>query len=406
MKNNKFILKNNIYSKYLNKKLSSKFNKKYLKIEREISDQIDEPESIYNIFSKNFRFNFKIRDLKKFIKYKNIVIIGMGGSILGSHAIFKFLEQKIKKNLFFFDNIDYDKALSFKKKNKGSVLFIIISKSGNTIETISNFLFLNKIKKNQKNLILVSERRNNALFDIAKKYNLFYVEHKDYIGGRYSVLSEVGILPAYLMGINIFSLRKNFEKFFLSIKKKKNFLKESTIQIANIIYQKKLNSLIFLNYSPKLEKFLYWCQQLIAESLGKKGNGFMPVISPVPKDHHSVLQLYLDGPKDKLFYIFSIIENTKKKIKVQKISKHINYLYNKDLFKIKDAQKEALIKTLKKNKIPFRELKIKKCDEETLGQLFAYFILETSIVGKILDINPFDQPAVEQVKKFTKIILN
>ena len=132
----------------------------------------------------------------------------------------------------------------------------------------------------------------------------------------------------------------------------------------------------------------------------------MPVISPVPKDHHSVLQLYLDGPKDKLFYIFSIIENTKKKIKVQKISKHINYLYNKDLFKIKDAQKEALIKTLKKNKIPFRELKIKKCDEETLGQLFAYFILETSIVGKILDINPFDQPAVEQVKKFTKIILN
>ena len=404
MNNNKFIIKNNIYSKYLNKKLSSKFNKKYLKIEREISDQIEEPESVYNIFSRNFRLNFKIRDLKKFIKYKNIVIIGMGGSILGSHAIFKFLEQKIKKNLFFFDNIDYDKALSFKKKNKGSVLFIIISKSGNTIETISNFLFLNKIKKNQKNLILVSERRNNALFDIAKKYDLFYVEHKDYIGGRYSVLSEVGILPAYLMGINIFSLRKNFEKFFLSIKK--NLLKESTIQIANIIYQKKLNSLIFLNYSPKLEKFLYWCQQLIAESLGKKGNGFMPVISPVPKDHHSVLQLYLDGPKDKLFYIFSIMENTKKKIKVQKISKHINYLHNKDLFKIKDAQKEALIKTLKKNKIPFRELKIKKCDEETLGQLFAYFILETSIVGKILGINPFDQPAVEQVKKFTKIILN
>ena len=404
MKNNKFIIKNNIYLKFLNKKLSSKFNKKYLKIKKEISDQIDEPESVYNIFSKNFRFNFKIRDLKKFIKYKNIVIIGMGGSILGSHAIFKFLEQKIKKKLFFFDNIDYDKALSFKKKNKGSILFIIISKSGNTIETISNFLFLNKIKKNQKNLILVSERRNNALFDIAKKYDLFYVEHKDYIGGRYSVLSEVGILPAYLMGINIFSLRKNIEKFFLSIKK--NFLKENTTQIANIIYQKKLNSLIFLNYSPKLEKFLYWCQQLIAESLGKKGNGFMPVISPVPKDHHSVLQLYLDGPKDKLFYIFSIMENTKKKIKVQKISKHINYLHNKDLFKIKDAQKEALIKTFKKNKIPFRELKIKKCDEETLGQLFAYFILETSIVGKILDINPFDQPAVEQVKKFTKIILN
>ena len=132
----------------------------------------------------------------------------------------------------------------------------------------------------------------------------------------------------------------------------------------------------------------------------------MPVISSAPKDHHSMLQLYLDGPKDKLFHIFSLEENTKKKIKLKNISKHINYLHNKDLLKVRNAQKEALIKTLRKNKIPFREIKIKKFDEETLGQLFAYFILETSIVGKILGINPFDQPAVEQVKKFTKIILN
>ena len=405
MKNNKFIFKNNIYPKYLNKKLLNKFNKKYSKIEKEVSALIDEPENVYNILSENFRLSFKIRDLEKFKKYRNIAIIGMGGSILGSQAIFKFLENKIKKNLFFFDNIDYEKALNFKKKiNKKYVLFIVISKSGNTIETISNFFFINKIKKNQKNLILISEKQNSALFEISKKYNLFYVEHKHYIGGRYSVLSEVGILPAYLMGINIFSLRKNLKNFFLSMKK--TFLKESSVKIANIIYNKKLKSVIFLNYSSRLEKFLYWCQQLIAESLGKKGKGLMPIISSVPKDHHSVLQLYLDGPKDKLFHIFSIEENTKKKIKINKVSKHTNYLHNKDLFEIRNAQKDALIKTLKKNKIPFRELKIKKCDEETLGKLFSYFILEISIVGKILGINPFDQPAVEQVKKFTKIILN
>ncbi len=405
MKNNKFIFKNNIYPKYLNKKLLNKFNKKYSKIEKEVSALIDEPENVYNILSENFRLSFKIRDLEKFKKYRNIAIIGMGGSILGSQAIFKFLENKIKKNLFFFDNIDYEKALNFKKKiNKKSVLFIIISKSGSTIETISNFFFINKIKKDQKNLILISEKKNNALFEISKKFNLFYVEHKHFIGGRYSVLSEVGILPAYLMGINIFSLRKNLKDFFLSMKR--TFLKESSVKIANIIYLNKLKSLIFLNYSPRLEKFLYWCQQLLAESLGKKGKGLMPIISLAPKDHHSVLQLYLDGPKDKLFHIFSLVENTKKKIKIKKVTKHTNYLHNKDLFEIRNAQKEALIKTLKKNKIPFRELKIKKCDEETLGQLFSYFILEISIVGKILGINPFDQPAVEQVKKFTKIILN
>ena len=405
MKNNKFIFKNNIYPKYLSKKLLNKFNKKYSKIEKEVSALIDEPENVYNILSGNFRLSFKIRDLEKFKKYQNIAIIGMGGSILGSQAIFKFLENKIKKNLFFFDNIDYEKALNFKKKiNKKSVLFIIISKSGSTIETISNFFFINKIKKDQKNLILISEKKNNALFEISKKFNLFYVEHKHFIGGRYSVLSEVGILPAYLMGINIFSLRKNLKDFFLSMKR--TFLKESSVKIANIIYLNKLKSLIFLNYSPRLEKFLYWCQQLLAESLGKKGKGLMPIISLAPKDHHSVLQLYLDGPKDKLFHIFSLVENTKKKIKIKKVTKHTNYLHNKDLFEIRNAQKEALIKTLKKNKIPFRELKIKKCDEETLGQLFSYFILEISIVGKILGINPFDQPAVEQVKKFTKIILN
>ena len=140
MKNNKFIFKNNIYPKYLNKKLSNKFNKKYSEIEKEVSAQIDEPENVYNILSENFRLNFKIRDLEKFKKYQNIAIIGMGGSVLGSNAIFKFLENKIKKKLFFFDNIDYEKVLDFKQKiNKKSVLFIVISKSGNTIETISNF---------------------------------------------------------------------------------------------------------------------------------------------------------------------------------------------------------------------------------------------------------------------------
>ena len=405
MKNNNFIFKNNIYPKYLSKKLSNKFRKKYLKIEKEVSDLIEEPENVYNILSKDFSLNFKLRDLKRFKMYKNIAIIGMGGSILGIHAIFKFLEKKIKKKLFFFDNIDYDNSINFKQNiNKNSVLFIVISKSGNTTETISNFFFINKIKKNQKNVILISEKQNSALFEISKRYNLFYVEHKCFIGGRYSVLSEVGILPAYLMGINIFLLRKNLKNFFLSTKK--NLLKESSTKIANIVYLKKLKNLIFLNYSPRLEKFLYWYQQLVGESLGKKGNGLLPVISSVPKDHHSVLQLYLDGPRDKLFHIFSLEESTKKKIKFKKVSKKINYLNNKDLLKIKDAQKEALIKTLKINKIPFREVKIKKCDEETLGQLFTYFILETSIVGKILDINPFDQPAVEKVKKLTKIILD
>ena len=152
-----------------------------------------------------------------------------------------------------------------------------------------------------------------------------------------------------------------------------------------------------------MDKFLYWNQQLIAESLGKKGRGFFPSVSKAPKDHHSLLQLYLDGPKDKLFYIF--FEENKKKdkvINVKNFNNKLNFLKNKSLSRIKVAQKNAFIKTLKKNKIPFREFKIKNFNEETLGEMFSYFMTETAIIGQLSNINPFDQPAVEQVKISTK----
>ena len=251
---------------------------------------------------------------------------------------------------------------------------------------------------------MISEKKNNFLFSLAKRFNLFYIEHKNYIGGRYSVLSEVGIVPAYLMGVNIFKLRQNLKKYL----KKKDllFLKDSSVKLANILNKKKCTNLIFLNYIPELEKFLYWCQQLIAESLGKNGKGFLPVISNVPKDHHSLLQLYLDGPKDKIFHIFSLEKKSKERINTNTISKNINFLNKKSLSGIKTAQKNALIKTFQSKNIPFREFKIKSLNEETLGELFAYFILETIIVGKLIKINPYNQPAVEQVKIITKELLS
>ena len=124
-------------------------------------------------------------------------------------------------------------------------------------------------------------KKNNLLFSLANKYNLFYIEHNSFIGGRYSVLSEVGVVPSYLMGINILKLRSNIRNSI--IKKNKIFLKESSIKLACIMNSKKMNNFVFLNYSPELEKFLFWCQQLIAESLGKNNKGFLPIISNVPK---------------------------------------------------------------------------------------------------------------------------
>ncbi len=383
------------------KNFSLKFKKVFDEIAKDINFQ---KKKTIGILSKDYKFNFKTKELKRFKKFKTIALIGMGGSILGAEAISNFLGKKIKKKVYFFNDLNENKISNFKKKeNISSVLFLIISKSGNTIETLANAFSLNLLKKNSNNVIIISERKNNLLFNISRNLNLFHIDHKDYVGGRYSVLSEVGIVPAYLMGVNITNLRKKIRDCLN--KSNKVFLKYNSIKMAELLIFKRNNNLIFLNYVPELEKFLYWCQQLIAESLGKKNKGFLPVVSNVPKDHHSLLQLYLDGPRDKFFSIFSFENKSKNKLNLKsKIYKKIN-LNKKRLSTIKNAQKNALIKAFKKKKIPFREFKIKKLNEETLGKLFSYFIVETILIGKLVGINPFNQPAVEEVKVFTKKLL-
>jgi len=393
--------KNNIQKKYIKQKFLKNFNTVF----KNTINEVNNTNKTLNTLNKKFKFNYNIKELNKFKKFKIIALIGMGGSILGAEAINNFLEKKIRKKIYFFNNLDERKLMKFKKKESlDKVLFLIISKSGNTIETISNTFLLNIIKKNAKNIILISERKNNLLFSLSKKFNLFYIEHKSHIGGRYSIFSEVGMIPAYLMGLNTIRLRSQTLKFLKG--KDKIFLKDSVIKLASIINSKKINNLVLLCYSPELEKFLFWCQQLIAESLGKKGKGFFPIISKAPKDHHSLLQLYLDGPPDKLFYIFSYETNLKDKINIKKSIKMNNFLDQKTLSEVKSAQKNALIKAFIKNNIQFREFKIKRINEEALSELFSYFILETIIIGKMIKVNPFDQPAVEQIKVFTRNLLS
>jgi len=400
----KFILKKNeIQNLHLKKNLKFKHLSMFNNIRSKLIEDIDKTTKTESILNKNFKLNFKTKDLNKFKKFKNLAIIGMGGSILGAEAIYQSLKKKIKKKVYFFDNLETQKILDFKNKNKKKILFIIISKSGNTIETLSNLFALNIIEKNKKNIIIISEKKNNILFEISKKFNLFFIEHNKNIGGRYSVLSEVGIVPAYLMGLNINLLRKNLSEHLFG--NSNLYLKDSCVKLANIFEQKKIKNLVFCNYAPQFEKFLFWCQQIIAESLGKKNKGFFPIISNTPKDHHSLLQLYLDGPKDKIFYIFSLEETSNIKLITKKLINKASFLNNKKIEEIKIAQKNALIKALKNKKIPFREFKIKKLSEETLSELFSYYILETIILGKLTNINPFDQPAVEKVKIFTKDLL-
>ena len=368
---------------------------------KKVIDELNQKNSnLFKSFLPNSQYSFDFKDIKKFRKFKTVTVIGMGGSILGAKAIYSFLKHKIKKKFIFVDNLDQTFLNKIKRKyNMSKTLFLIISKSGNTNETIINLSYFESFLK-KSNTIVVSENRNNFLCSFARNQGFNFIKHKPSIGGRYSVFSEAGMLPAYLMGFNPRNFKKNLPKLLNNRK----FLSNSERRISKLNV-KKYKTLILFNYVPELNDFLFWCQQLLAESLGKNKKGFMPVISNAPKDHHSLLQLYLDGPRDKMFYVFSSKKTKNLKINSNFFGKNMSYLNKKNYHDIKISQKDAFIEVLKQNKNPFREIIVKKFNEDTLGKLFLSFILETIILGKTMKVNPFDQPAVEKVKVLTKKFL-
>ena len=350
---------------------------------------------LFESLKLNYKYSYTKEQIKKINKNKNFRLIGMGGSTLGVEAIYQFLNHKIKKKFIFINNLN-SKLNNYEKKIKATN--IIISKSGNTLETIVNS---NALVNGSKN-IFITENKKNYLRNLANDLKAEIVEHKNYIGGRYSVLSEVGMLPAEIMGLN----EKKFKRLNYLINNK-NFLNElikNVSAILKFVKEKKFNSII-LNYDNKSENLFKWYQQLVAESLGKKSKGILPLISTMPSDNHSLLQLYLDGPKNNFFTFFSTQDTKSDKINNKFLQKTHNYLRNKSFSKIIYAQKSATEKVFYKKKLPFRSFEVKRRNEEVLGELFCFFILETILLGRALKVNPFDQPSVELIKKETKKIL-
>ena len=356
---------------------------------------VKEKNQLISSLSKNYKDSFNIQLLKKYKKFSNFRIIGIGGSILGTQAIYNFLRTKVKKNFIFIDNLEQNK----KKIPQTKIANLVVSKSGNTIETIINSNFY--IKKKDKN-IFITENKSNYLHDLAKKLRADIVHHNNYIGGRYSVLSEVGMLPAELMGFKPHKFRE-----YNSLIKNKKFINALISNVSATLYfikKKKFNSII-INYDPKSENLFKWYQQLVAESLGKKKKGILPVISNMPKDNHSVMQLYLDGFQNNFYTFFHVNEKNSNNINNNKILSSQKFLKNKNLSNIIFSQKKATENVFKKKKIPFRSFEIYKRNEKTLGELFCFFMLETILIGKCLKIDPFDQPAVELIKQETKKLL-
>ena len=351
---------------------------------------------ILKTLSLNYKYSFNKKIIKRLNRYSTFRLIGMGGSTLGVGAIYRFLQNKTKKKFIFINNLK--PILSKNEKNK-KACNIIISKSGNTLETISNSSLL--INKNKN--VFITENKSSNLFKLANELKSEVIEHKNYVGGRYSVLSEVGMLPAELMGFK----EKKFKRFNKLVKSK-NFVSNlitNVNSILTLVKQKKFNSII-LNYDENSDNLFKWYQQLVAESLGKKSKGILPIISTMPKDNHSLMQLYLDGPKNNFYTFFSVNEKKTETFKLNKTLNELKYLNNKSFTEIIRAQKKATEIVFKKEKLPFRSFEIKDRSEETLGELFSFFILETILLGTALKVNPFDQPSVELIKKETKKILS
>ena len=373
-------------------KLKSFKEKKFNKhLRKDLKKILSNKSELIKSLSKKYEDKYNFPKIRNLVGKNDIRLIGMGGSILGSKAIFHFLRDKVKTNFFFLDNLNIKQ-----NRNKKKITNIIISKSGNTLETISNVnIFVKKFEKN----IFITENKTSYLRTLAHKLKSEIVNHNNFIGGRYSVLSEVGMLPAELMGLN----SKKFRQFDNLIKNKKffNLLINNTSSILYFFKKKRFNSII-LNYDQKSKYFFQWYQQLVAESLGKKGKGILPIISNMPKDNHSVMQLYLDGFKNNFFTFFYCKEKKTDQIIKKNLLDDFKFLSNNNIDNIIFKQKIATEKVFKRKNIPFRSFELNFRNEETLGQLFCYFILETILLGKSLNINPFDQPSVELIKTETK----
>ena len=351
-------------------------------------------DKLLQSFSENYKYSFNLKKIKKYKKYKNFTLIGMGGSILGAEAIYDFLNYKIGKKFTFINNLNSN----IKKTSKNN-LNIIISKSGNTLETISNSNII--LGKNSKNLF-ITEDSQNYLMKLAYKLKSEIIEHRNYIGGRYSVLSEVGMVPAELMGLDI----KKFKRLNHLINNKK-FMRNIIQNVSAILLfaKRKKNLSVILNYDESSNKLFEWYQQLVSESLGKKSKGIIPLISTMPKDNHSLMQYFLDGPKNNFYTFYSVKDKKSQNIKTNLLLNSFSFIKNKNLSQIKEAQRMATENIFSKKKIPFRTIEIVNKNEQSMGEIFTFFMLETILLGRALKVNPFDQPSVELIKKETKKII-
>ena len=394
------LIKLNGWKNLTNNKALSNLNNKLIKIKKGINKSSNEFSFLRSDNNKEI-FNYLKKYKKKFKKIDSFLLIGTGGSSLGAKAIISLYDEK---KINFIENLDPSTLKNFFKNNKKNNLgLLIISKSGETLEVLCLLdILINSFKSNfdlMNNTLIISDKKNSTLRNISNKYSIDVLDHDETIGGRFSCFSLTGLLPMYLAGINSIKLKELVDKSF-----KKDLLSKNNVNnifmtaVSQIIKKKKITGHIFLVYSDSLMNVGNWYKQLWNESLGKNGLGLHLISALGAVDQHSQLQMWLDGPKNLIFTIVI----PKKRLHDFKVKNNKNilsaYLNNKSMGDLLNIMAESTAAELRKAGAYVRIIYIEDDKEESVIKLMTSFILEVSLIGKLIGINPFDQPAVEKVK--------
>ena len=392
-----------------------KYSKNYYQIKsnNEIFDMINSERDTIGYYNLPNKDTNEIKKYASAINKKNIIVLGIGGSSLGAKAIYEFLlpSNDYKKKLLFLETVDpLEINFSLNSIDINDAHFVVVSKSGKTIEIISLLKFLNSIIEiNQSNCTVISERKSN-LTNFAKRNNIRVFELDENIGGRFSVFSVVGLVPLAMVGVDIDNLLNGCRRVLNSFFEKKDYYKP-IIRKARFLVENKgrFNINAIFSYSSSLESFNKWYIQLWAESLGKVNiNGTRQALTPIaligPSDQHSMLQLIIDGVRDKTVTFIKIKDLKDNTVIPNEFSNKfkeldMNYIDGVSFNRLLNMQANATINSVKDQKdIPCDVITIRTVDEYNIAKLMFTYQLLVSCIGKFLQINTYDQPAVEYGK--------
>lgn len=370
-----------------------------------IFNHIEQADDIENII----RIGSQIRD-----SFDELVVLGTGGSTLNPQSMVCLAQPHdgIDKRVYFIDSVDPYTIESFiAQLDLEGTAFLVTSKSGSTVETLAQFMcFLDALEKEHldigKHIYIISDPVDNPLRDIGKQVGATIIDHEKNIGGRFSTFTNVGLIPAVVAGVDIRKIRK-FAKAAVEAFFKSNSIPVQGAALQYSFMQKGTAATVIMPYVDRLSAVATWYRQIWAESLGKQGKGNTPIKAIGALDQHSQLQLYLDGPKDKLFNLITC-DTEKKGLKISGnyLNNDTRYLKGKNIGDVNAALQKATAETLARNNCPLRHIKFSNMNEENLSTIMVHFMLETIITAHLLELNPFDQPAVEEGKVFARQILN